>query len=106
MNQEKGKEQDKRTKALTERLREMKPQLFEKYKARRIQLFGSVAREEQTEDSDIDILVDFEEDADYFDLAGMAIFLEEQLRRKVDVISKQGLRNEIRESVLKEAIPI
>ncbi|MFP4030606.1 MAG: nucleotidyltransferase family protein [Desulfococcaceae bacterium] len=84
----------------------MKPQLFEKYKARRIQLFGSVAREEQTEDSDIDILVDFEEDADYFDLAGMAIFLEEQLRRKVDVISKQGLRNEIRESVLKEAIPI
>ncbi len=36
----------------------------------------------------------------------ISIFLEEHLRRKVDVVSKRGLRSEIRESVLKEAIPI
>lgn len=106
MTEEEREETDCRTKSPTERLRELKPQLFQKYRARGIEIFGSVAREEQTEDGDIDILVDFEEEADFFDLTGMAIFLEEQLRRKVDLVSKRGLRNEIRESVLKEAIPI
>ena len=63
-------------------------------------------RKEQEPESDIDILVDFEDEADLFDLTGLAIFLEEEFQRKVDIVPKQSLRYELRESVLKEAIPV
>jgi len=80
----------------------LKEKLKEKYKVRSIGVFGSVIRGEQKETSDIDILVEFEDDADLFDLMGIELFLEEKLNQKVDVISKRALREEIREGVLKE----
>lgn len=87
-------------------MRDLKPQIKERFKAREIQLFGSHVRGEQTEGSDIDVLVEFEEGADLFDLVGLGTFLEEQLQRRVDVISKQALREEFRDSILREAIPV
>ena len=83
-------------------LRALKPEIKERYKVKEIGLFGSFIREEQSKTSDIDILVDFEEGADLFDLVGLALFLEERLHRKVDVVSKSALRAELRETVLKE----
>jgi len=80
----------------------LKEKLKGKYKVRSIGVFGSVIRGEQNETSDIDILVEFEDDADLFDLMGIELFLEEKLNQKVDVISKRALREEIREVVLKE----
>lgn len=65
-------------------------------------MFGSFIRGEQSDVSDIDILVDFEEGADLFDLVGLSLLLEERLQRKVDVVSKNALREELREQVLKE----
>jgi len=88
------------------RLRDLKPQIRKRFKAKEIQLFGSNVRGEQGEGSDIDILVEFEEGADLFDLVGLATFLEEELQRKVDVIPKQALREELRDSILREAVPI
>ena len=67
-----------------------------------IGVFGSFIRGEQSDVSDIDILVDFEEGADLFDLVGLSLLLEERLQRKVDVVSKNALREELREQVLKE----
>ena len=92
------------TKELLVRIRELKPKIMKRYKAKEIELFGSIVREEQSGASDIDLLVEFEEGADLFDLTGLAIFLEEELGRKVDVVPKRALREELRESVLKEAM--
>jgi predicted nucleotidyltransferase len=78
---------------------------LKKYKVREIGVFGSVVRREQKPESDIDVLVDFEDDADLFDLVGLGLFLEEKLGRKVDVVPKRALRKEIRDSVLKEVVP-
>jgi predicted nucleotidyltransferase len=83
-------------------LEALKGALREKYKVREIGIFGSVIRGEQKESSDIDVLVDFEEGADLFDLMGLAAFLEEKLGGKVDVVSKRALREEIKEGILNE----
>ena len=50
--------------------------------------------------------MDFEEGADLFDMAGLATFLEEELKLRVDVVPKRALREELRESVLREVVPI
>jgi len=76
-----------------------------KYKVREIGVFGSVVRGEQKRESDIDVLVDFADDADLFDLVGLGLFLEEKLGGKVDVVPKRALRKELRDSVLKEVVP-
>jgi len=83
-------------------LEELKEEIRRKYKVREIGVFGSIIRGEQKETSDIDVLVDFEDGADLFDLVGLGVFLEEQLDRKVDVVSRGALREEIKERVLKE----
>jgi len=87
-------------------LAQHKEELEQRYKVKEIRIFGSVVRGEQVEKSDIDILVDFEEGADLFHLVGLALFLEEKLNQKIDVVPKRALREEIKESVLKEAIPL
>ena len=89
---------------LLARMRELKPIIIKRYKAKQIELFGSVVRGEQSGASDIDLLVDFEEGADLLDLTGLAIFLEGELGRKVDVVPKRALREELRQSVLREAV--
>jgi len=91
---------------LLERFRALKPHIKKRYRAKQIELFGSNIRGQQTDTSDIDVLVDFEEEADLFDLTGLAIFLEKELQRKVDVVPKRALREELRESILREAINV
>ena len=83
-------------------LHNLKENLKIKYKIKEIGVFGSVMRGEQKDTSDIDILVEFEDDADLLDLVGIAQFLEEKLQQKVDVVSKRALREEIKETVLQE----
>jgi len=94
------------TQELLLRLRDLKPEIKKRFKAKEIQLFGSIVRGEQKEGSDIDVLVEFEEGADLFDLVALATFLEEQLQRRVDVIPKQALREELRDSILREAVSV
>ena len=91
---------------LLTRLRALKLELTARYKVQKMALFGSFVRGEQDEVSDIDVLVDFEEGSDLFDLVELALFLEEQLQREVDVVSRQALRTELRDSVLQEAVPL
>lgn len=83
-------------------LRQAKPELSAAFKVHEIGVFGSVARGEQREESDIDILVNLDKDADLLDLIGLSQFLEERLHHKVDVVPKTALREEIRERVLNE----
>jgi predicted nucleotidyltransferase len=93
-------------KGTLEILQALKPELLKKYKVTGLELFGSVAREEQQEKSDVDLLVEFTEDADMFDLVGLGLFLEEKLHRKVDVVPKRALRQELQSAVFAEAIVV
>lgn len=69
-------------------------------------LFGSVAREEATSDSDVDFLVEFDRPVGLFTLLGLKAYLEEILGCSVDVGTPSSLRPHLRETVLKEAIRV
>jgi uncharacterized protein len=71
-----------------------------------IRVFGSVARGEADSKSDIDLLVDLEPGRSLFDLGGLLMDLQDLLGHKVDVVTERGLRERIRERVLKEAVPL
>jgi predicted nucleotidyltransferase len=94
------------TRELLVKLRALKPEMAARYKVKEVGLFGSFVRGDQGGASDIDVLVDFEEGADLFDLAGLGLFLEEELQRQVDIVPKRALRAEIRESVLGEVVTL
>lgn len=74
--------------------------------ARNLRLFGSSARNEEDEQSDIDFLVEMESGRSLFDLGGLQAELETLLGRPVDVVTEKSLRQRIRRRVLKEAIPV
>ncbi|WP_342662819.1 nucleotidyltransferase family protein [Baaleninema simplex] len=67
-------------------------------------LFGSVARDEATSKSDVDVLVEFKHPVGLFTLLGLQAYLEELLGCSVDVGTPSSLRPHLRETVLKEAI--
>ena len=71
-----------------------------------VRIFGSVARGEADEKSDIDILVDLEPGRSLFDLGGLLMDLQELLGHHVDVVTERGLRERIRNRVLKEAVAL
>ncbi|WP_438318896.1 nucleotidyltransferase family protein [Candidatus Caldatribacterium sp. SIUC1] len=77
-----------------------------KYGAHNVRVFGSVARGEITEESDIDLIVDFEPGRSLLDHAGLWLELQELLGVRVDVVSSRGIKERIRKRVLQEAVPL
>lgn len=77
-----------------------------KYGAHNVRVFGSVARREAGPESDIDLLVRFNDGVSLFDHFALVRELEGLLGIKVDVISERGLRERIRDRVLREAVPV
>jgi len=88
------------------RLEALKPEMKRHYKVREIGLFGSWVRGEQHIESDIDLLVEFEEGADLFDWIGLALYLEEIFGRSVDVVPRKALRQELRPTVLEQVVKV
>lgn len=80
--------------------------LAAKHGARNVRVFGSAARGEEREDSDIDFLVAFEPTASLMDHAALLADLEALLGRKVDVAPDDRLRPRIKDRVLREAVPV
>jgi predicted nucleotidyltransferase len=78
-------------------------QIAARHGAYNVRVFGSVARGDALPDSDVDFLVDLEPGRSLFDLGGLLVDLQELLARNVDVITERGLRERIRERVLREA---
>jgi hypothetical protein len=71
-----------------------------------VRVFGSVARGETDSRSDVDLLVDLEPGRSLLDLARLQRKLEELLTVRVDVVSSRGLRDRVRETVLRDALPL
>jgi len=71
-----------------------------------VRVFGSVARGDAREDSDVDFLIELERGRSLLDHAGLLVDLQELLGRKVDVVTERGLRPRIRDRVLSEAVPL
>jgi predicted nucleotidyltransferase len=94
------------TQNLVAQLKALKAEITARYRVQEIGVFGSVARGQEGEGSDVDVLVEFKESADLFDLVGLGQFLKSELARKVDVVSKSALRPEMREAILSEVLPL
>ena len=74
--------------------------------ARRVRVFGSVIRGEETPESDLDLLVEFEPGRSLLDHIALAQDLKDLLGREVDVVTEGGLHWYIRDRVCREAVPL
>ncbi len=76
-------------------------EILKKYKVKSVALFGSYVRNEQKENSDIDLLVEFKEDT-YHNFINLIFSLEELLKKEITVVTKEDLSPYIQPYVLKE----
>ena len=93
--------------AIIEKLRNDRERILSianKYGADNIRVFGSVVRGEETDASDIDLLVDLDKDRSLFDLIGLKLELEELTGQTFDVVTQKALHRLIADQILKEAV--
>jgi predicted nucleotidyltransferase len=92
-----------------DQVRALRPAILElaaKHGMRRVRIFGSVARGEETEASDLDVLVDVEPGRSLLDLAGFELDLEDLLHCKVEVLTEGGISPYLEARILQEAVPL
>lgn len=78
--------------------------LKERYKVQELGVFGSYARQEQTETSDVDVLVEFSETPSLLKFVNLENYLSDNLGVKVDLVHKAGLKPRIGERILAEVV--
>ena len=91
---------------LVHQKREEVQRIAAKHGAKNIRVFGSVARGDAREDSDVDFLVDTGPVTSSWFPAGLVLHLEEILGRRVEVVTERGLSPLIKDRVLQEAVPL
>lgn len=97
----------KNLKQMEKKLEELKPLLRERFKVKKIGIFGSYRRgEEKRKGSDLDILVEFEEEPSLFKFLEIEEYLSKILRKKVDLVMKSALKPYIGKHILREVIYI
>jgi len=77
-----------------------------RFGVRSLRLFGSVARDEGGAESDVDLLVAFEESPSFLEFMQLRIFLEDLLGSTVDLVTESGLKDRVRPVVEREAIRV
>lgn len=96
----------KRIDEIVEELRRMTPTLKRRYPIREIGVFGSYVRGEQTEGSDLDVLVEFDGRVTLIDFAGLQQDLSVALGMNVDLVMRSALKPRIGQRILAELVPI
>jgi len=86
---------------ILKKLTELKPELHKNYSVREIGLFGSFSDESYTEESDIDILIELERPIGW-KIFTLEIYLEKVFGRKIDLVTKNALKEQIKDSILKQ----
>jgi len=87
-------------------LRTIKPILAQQFGVTQLALFGSTARDEASDNSDVDILVSFDGPATSARYFGVQFYLEDQLGCPVDLVTEKALRSELRPFIEKEALDV
>jgi predicted nucleotidyltransferase len=87
-------------------LREELPDLRQEHKVRRLALFGSYVKGEQSEESDIDMLVEFSEPVGLFDLIGLELHLTDLLGVKVDLGTFDSIRPMLKDEIIDSAVDV
>ena len=87
-------------------LTKLKPDLVERFGVTRLALFGSTARDEAGEGSDIDIVVGFDGPATSKKYFGVQFFLEDQLGCPVDLVTEKALRPELKSFIERDAVNV
>jgi predicted nucleotidyltransferase len=87
-------------------LKELLPVLSDRYKVEELGVFGSYLRQEQSADSDLDILVTFSEPPSLLKFIEMENYLSDVLGVKVDLVMKDALKQAIGQQILKEVIQV
>jgi len=85
-------------------LSEHKLEMRERFNINRLAIFGSVARNEASNKSDIDILVSFVGKASSKNFFGLQFYLEDKLGEQIDLVSEKSVRKELRPYIEKDAI--
>ncbi|NWF89070.1 MAG: nucleotidyltransferase family protein [Ignavibacteriaceae bacterium] len=85
-------------------LKTLNEETRQKFRGRIVGLFGSYARGDQNETSDVDLLIEKEENISIFVLGGLKVFLEEKLNKRVDIVTTSALRKEIESQIMNELI--
>jgi len=85
-------------------LKNLKKEVAKEYSVKTIGVFGSVARNEQTGQSDIDLLVEFSKPVGFVTFMRLENFLSERLGKQVDLVTSDSLKPVIRQDVLSEVI--
>jgi len=85
-------------------LKKLKEEVAREYSVKTIGVFGSVARDEQTGKSDIDLLVEFSKPVGFVTFIRLENFLSERLGKQVDLVTTDSLKPVIRQDVLAEVI--
>jgi len=91
---------------IKQKIREDQQIYKDQYKAKELKIFGSYVKSKHTEISDLDILVEFEQPVSLLHMVSLENYLTDSLKIKVDLVPKDSLREELKEQILKEAIPV
>lgn len=87
-------------------LKDQKPILKKMYKVKEIGIFGSFARGEQKDSSDLDLLIDFEEPIGLIQYVGLQNYLSDRIGVQVDLVTKSGLKPRIGSHIHRDVIYI
>ncbi len=93
--------QQQRSKVISQ-IENLLPVVSARYSVERLGVFGSVSRGEESQDSDVDVLVEFSGPATFDGFFGLKEFLESSLERRVDLVTRAALRDEILPSIEKD----
>ncbi|PWR74518.1 DNA polymerase III subunit beta [Methanospirillum lacunae] len=90
--------------SITSILQSLKPRLSERYHITRIGVFGSVTKGTQTDESDVDILVEFSDPPGLFRFMEIEAFLSDTLQARVDLVDVEGIKPRLKTRILSEVI--
>ncbi|MFQ5910849.1 MAG: nucleotidyltransferase family protein [Thermoplasmata archaeon] len=80
--------------------------ILQRHGVKKVGLFGSFVRDEMREDSDIDILVEIDDDISLLDFVGLKLEIEDALGMKVDLVEYSTIKPLLRERIMSEQVPI
>ena len=80
--------------------------ILRNHKVTRAGVFGSYARGEQRNDSDVDILVEVNDGMGLIELISLKMNIEREIKKKIDLVEYENIRKELKEDILNEEVPL